>query len=172
MTNKMSFYRALKNLISVWCLFLFMLTGDVHAEPVPHLYTTGTVMEVDRCASAWLIKRFVDEEAIFKFYPESSLITNGIAFDRPEGKLQRTHNKATFEVILNEYDIIDLRLHYIAGLIHDIEINFWGKKDNPESRKFEAAVRERMSSSQNNDECLAICFRYFDQFLQALPIED
>lgn len=125
-------------------------------------------MEVDRCASAWLIKRFVDKEAVFKFYPKSSLITDGIVFDRPEGKLQRTHTKATFEVIIDEYDITDSRLHNIAGLLHDIEINFWGKKENPESRKFEATVRKFINSSPNNDECLAVCFRYFDQFLQGL----
>ena len=152
------------------CLAVLLVNTNMsYAEPGKHLYTTGEVMEVDRCASAWLIKRFVDQEAFFKLYPEESIITSGTVFDRPEAALQRTHNLSTFEVILHKYNINDDRLKQLAERIHDIEINFWGKKKHPDSRIFEAALRKQISNNeQNSEKCLADCFLYIDKFFQKL----
>ena len=123
-------------------------------------------MEVDRCASAWLIKRFVDKDAIFKFIPEGQLIRNGIAFDTPDADLCRTHNLSTFEVILDKYRISDKRLDQLAENIYDIEINFWGDKQSRKSYKVKLAVDEIIKTSKNNEECLSKCFQYFDRFLK------
>ncbi len=137
--------------------------GSLAESPGQHLYSTGSIMEVDRCASAWLIKRFIDQDAVFRLYSEQELITTGIVFDRPEAKLQRTHALATFEVIMSEYEIEDQRVQYLAELIHDIEINFWGKKDNPESRKLETDIQQLVKSKTNSEEALKACFDYLDQ---------
>lgn len=150
------------NMVS--CLVSF--SGMVYAAPASHLYTTGQTMEVDRCASAWLIKRFVDKEAVFAWYPENSLITDGIVFDRPEGNLQRTHSQSTFEVILDRYKITNPSLKKFGALLHDIEINFWGKRDSPISRKLEADVGKLISNGQKNAHCDEVCFQYFDQFFK------
>ncbi|MCP4023352.1 MAG: chromate resistance protein, partial [Desulfobacteraceae bacterium] len=54
------------------------------------LYSTGRMMEVDRCASAWLIKRHINPQAQFMFFEDGQLITQGISFDTPDSKFCRT----------------------------------------------------------------------------------
>ena len=63
-------------------------------------YTTWENMEIDKCASAWLIKRFVDKDAVFRFVPKGELITRGIPFDTPEAQIRRYHNLSAFEYIV------------------------------------------------------------------------
>ena len=155
----------MKNILTLLSL-LILLTTNTYSQDCSHLYSTGSVMEVDRCASAWLIKRFVDEDAIFKFIPEGELIRNGIAFDTPDAELCRTHNLSTFEVILDQYRISDKRLDQLAENIHDIEINFWGNKQSRRSCEVKRVVNEIIKTSENNEECLSKCFQYFDRFLK------
>ncbi len=159
----------------MFIFFAFVLSQvtleNCHAKSNPHLYVTGKTMEVDRCASAWLIKRFVDKEAVFKWLPKSSLATEGTVFDRPEGNLQRTCSLSSFEVILNRYNLTDERLVYMGSLINDIEVNFWGKRNNPESRKFELEVGELIDKSEDGAHCDVVCFQYFDQFFSSLNTE-
>jgi hypothetical protein len=122
-------------------------------------------MELDRCASAWLIKRFVNANAVFEFYPENSLITEGTVFDRPEGSLQRTHNQATFEVVMTRYNIKNDDLNYLGALIHDSEINFWGKRKYPESKELEINLKEEIAGLTGQD-ALNKCLQFFDDFIQ------
>jgi hypothetical protein len=156
------FETAVVHIFSLCCLLMIVSVGNTDAEEAPHLFATGEILEVDRCASAWLIKRFVDKEAVFVFYSTNDLITEGTPFDRPEGKLQRTHSKSTFEVIMQAYGITTPELQHIGQLIHDLEINFWGKKDNPESLQLAAEVRKQFQG-KSPELGLKACFSYFDQ---------
>ena len=133
-----------------------------------HIYSTGISMEPDKCASAWLIKRRIDKEAVFIFFPDGELITKGIPFDSPESILSRTHNLSTFEVIKNKYDIKDKYLDKIAIYIHDIEVNFWGKKQSQTSNKIKMELNKIIDNSSNSEECLKKCFVYFDTLLEGL----
>lgn len=151
---------------SVIFLMLTILPANALAVSKSHIYATGNVMEVDRCASAWLIKRFVDKQAVFKLYPEEEIIIEGIVFDRPEARLQRSHNQATFEVIMEEYGLEDAKLRNLAAHIHDIEINFWGAKENPESRKLATEIEQIIKSMKTSKECLQASFTYFDQLYE------
>lgn len=89
------------------------------------IFSTGDGLELDRVASAWLIKRFVLPEVRFRFFPEGQLISQGIAFDTPDASLQRTHKQSTFEVIKTHYGINDPRLTDLTAMIHENEVNFW-----------------------------------------------
>lgn len=148
--------------------FLCLLPFALNAQTNPHLYSTGSTLELDRCASAWLIKRYVDQDAVFKFFADGELIEEGTAFDTPDSKLTRTHNQATFEVILKAYNISDQRVHKLAAIIHDVEVNFWGAKQFQQSRIVEKDINRIISESKDNHECLVKCFRYFDRFIEGL----
>jgi hypothetical protein len=148
-------------------LFLCLLPFPLNAQANPHLYSTGSTLELDRCASAWLIKRYVDKDAVFKFFADGDLIEEGTAFDTPDSNLTRTHNQATFEVILKAYKISDQRVHRLAAIIHDVEVNFWGNKQFQQSRIVEKDINRIIAGSKDNDEVLEKCFRYFDRFINA-----
>jgi len=125
-------------------------------------YTTWENMEIDKCASAWLIKRFIDKNALFKFFPKGELITEGILFDVPEAEIRRYHNISTFEFLIKKYRIADPALQKIGKIIHDIEINYWGKKQIEESQKINDSIQEIIANSETSEEILKKSFIYFD----------
>ncbi|PID40498.1 MAG: hypothetical protein CR984_02865 [Proteobacteria bacterium] len=103
-----------------------LMVSVADSDSTQHLYATGTAMEPDRCASAWLIKRYVDPDARFSFFPDDQLIPEGIPFDPPDASMSRTHHISTFEVIIKKYGIKDIAVKQLADVIHSIEIDFFG----------------------------------------------
>ncbi len=156
----------MKNLLSL--LIFLSLAANTSNNKESHLYSTWDTMEVDKCASAWLIKRFIDKEAEFKFFPSGELITEGIPFDTPDSEFRRYHNMSTFESILKKYKIKDSSLIYIGKIMHDIEINFWGKKVIKETEEVEKEVRKIIDNSKDGHECFRRSFIYFDNLYNKL----
>jgi len=61
-----------------------------------------------RCASIWLIRSFVDIEAIFEFISRESEIPEGaIAFVLPKADLNPTETQTTFGMLIQRYDVTD-----------------------------------------------------------------
>lgn len=83
---------------------------------------------MDKLASIWLIKRFINLEAKIILYPKGDTITEGIPFDTPDAKFRRYHNISTYEMFRRHYGINDARCIYISKIVHDVEINTLEKK--------------------------------------------
>lgn len=150
-------------------IFFIVLVTSARAESDNHLFSTGRIMEIDRCASAWLIKRFADPEAEFLFFEDGRLITEGTAFDTPDARFTRTHNRATFEALMHHYHIDDHKLKTMAAAIHDLEINYWaGSHRNPLAVDMAASVNAIIQKTPEPEQCLEECFRYFDQVFDKL----
>jgi hypothetical protein len=154
--------------------FLLIVLPAVMAVADPgtpaHLYATGRTMEIDRCASAWLIKRYVDPKAHFKFYPDGELITEGTPFDTPEAELRRTHNQATFEVIMARYGLKEEGLAALARSIHEIEIGFWATSGrSPETTRLETTLGELLRNSETSPEAMQACFSFLDNYINPTP---
>ncbi len=160
----------LRILLTMFCLLVTSLGQACAAQYPPHVYATGNIMEIDRCASAWLIKRFVDEKAVFRFYPPESLITGIQTFDRPEGDWHRTHDKATFEVIAEDEGIKDRKITFIGNLIHDMEVNFWANKSNPETMRFASGLRRELEKGESSEDKLQRCFIFLDKYTAELVV--
>jgi hypothetical protein len=80
---------------------------------------------VDRMASAWLIKRFIDPNATFKFIEERELNagkTDGVAFDLRNGEFTHVGDLCTFEVLVKAFGIRDKAVKQIAGIVHDLDV--------------------------------------------------
>lgn len=158
----------LKKYILIILITMICLSGQAAAE----VYSTWDTLEPDKCASAWLLKRFVDKEAEFKFYPKGELISSGIPFDTPDAELRRYHNISTFESILRKYKLDDPVLMDIGIILHDIEVNFWGKKQRKESPEIEKSINEIVSNNSNTDRILAMSFKIFDNLYKKLKGEN
>ena len=89
------------------------------------LWVTRHRPHVDRCASAWLIKRFIDKEAIFEFVSRNSEIPkDAIGFTLPKAEIRPVEGvKTTFDVLLERYKVQDLVLKKIREIIRDYEFN-------------------------------------------------
>lgn len=89
------------------------------------LWVTRHEPHVDRCASAWLIKNFIDREALFEFISKESPIPKGaIAFTLPEAEIRPVEGKSTtFDVLVERYQVKDPIVAKIRELLRDFEID-------------------------------------------------
>ncbi|HDL65284.1 MAG TPA: hypothetical protein ENH12_07835 [Proteobacteria bacterium] len=140
-----------------------LLSLFLYSTGFTETYVTWDTMEIDKCASAWLIKRFIDKEAVFKFIPKGELVTDGIPFDTPDSKFRRYHNMSTFESILKEYKIQDPALIHIGQIIHDIEVSYWAGRQVEGSEELEKDIKEIIKSSSSPGESFIQGFKVLDE---------
>lgn len=76
---------------------------------------------VDRMASAWLIKNYIDKEAKFIFSQE--IDSSAISFDMQDATISHIGDLCTFEVLLKSFSLENEALLNIAKLIHNLDIN-------------------------------------------------
>jgi hypothetical protein len=101
---------------------------DSKADPIAALrgrtWVTRQGVHVDRIASAWLIRRFIDPEAVFKFVSGKSYRPSEgeLRFDMFQGEFTHEGDKCTFEVLLARVGSNDAALRAIAEIIHDIDL--------------------------------------------------
>ncbi|WXG47578.1 MAG: chromate resistance protein ChrB domain-containing protein [Candidatus Atabeyarchaeum deiterrae] len=88
-------------------------------------WVTRTKPHVDRCASAWLIKRFIDQKAKFEFISKDDPIPEGsIAFTLRKAEIKPVEGKkTTYDALLERYNVRDPAAIRIGKLIHDFEID-------------------------------------------------
>jgi hypothetical protein len=87
-------------------------------------WVTRTGVYVDRIASAWLIRRFIDPDARFKFVAAKGYVPEQgeLRFDMFEAEFTHEGDLCTFEVLLRRRGIADPALRAIAEIIHDIDL--------------------------------------------------
>lgn len=127
-----------------------------------HIYASWDTMEFDKCVAAWLIVRFIDENAQFVFYPQGTEIKEGIVFDVPGAKWSRKHRKCTSQCILESIDRKDPALERIVTMASQTELNFWQLDRWPETRDHFYKVKELMDQNPEPQECYKKTFLYFD----------
>jgi len=78
---------------------------------------------VDRSASAWLIRRFIDGKARFAFAPEDRVPPEAVPFDMfHERGFGHRGDDCTFETLQKQFKIRDRRVSVISEIIHDADI--------------------------------------------------
>jgi len=120
--------------------------GDVKTSPaVPpadklgnRVWVTRQQIQVDRIASAWLIRRFIDPQARFKFVASSGYQPEPgeLRFDMFEGEFTHQGDRCSFEVLLVHAGLSDPALAAIGEIIHDIDL-----KDDKYGRAETAGVK-------------------------------
>ena len=98
-------------------------------------WVTRTGIHIDRIASAWLIRRFIDPDARFKFVPAKGYRpeTGELRFDMFEAEFTHVGDRCTFEVLLEQVGLEDAALQAIAEIVHDIDLKE-SKFDRPETQ--------------------------------------
>lgn len=87
------------------------------------LWVTRPRPGVDRSASAWLIRRFIDPKARFAFAPEEQVPKEGVAFDMfRSGGFGHRGDECTFETLQKDFRIRDAKVEVIAEIIHDADL--------------------------------------------------
>jgi hypothetical protein len=86
-------------------------------------WVTRTGVHVDRMASAWLIRRFIDPEARFRFVGgHEEAVPGELRFDMFEAEFTHEGELCTFEVLLRRFAIQDKALARVGEIVHDIDL--------------------------------------------------
>ena len=94
------------------------------APPRGAVWVTRSGVFIDRIASAWLVRRFIDPSARFRFVaPSGYRHTPGeIRFDMPRGEYTHVGDRCTFEILLARFALeADAALCAIGEIVHDID---------------------------------------------------
>jgi hypothetical protein len=87
-------------------------------------WVTRRDIHVDRIACAWLIARFIDTRATFKFVSVKSYAARPgeLRFDMQAGEFTHEGDRCSFETLLYRTGIKDPALRAIGEIIHDIDL--------------------------------------------------
>jgi hypothetical protein len=124
---------------------------------------------IDRMASAWLIRRFVDTKAAFKFISESELAAigrNAVTFDIREGEFTHIGDLCTFEVLVKSFGIRDKAVRRIAEIVHDLDVKD-DKYGNPEGTGIEEILMGIRKTEKNDGDALERGMAVFEMLYQA-----
>ena len=144
-------------------------TKSDQAEYRGRTWVTRSDVFVDRMASAWLIRRFIDPEARFKFVADlkSRRAAAEVRFDMVGGEFTHVGDRCTFETLLDRFDLADPALHAIAEVVHDIDLkdDKYGRDDAPGIERVLAAI---VATHQDDDARIARAAQLFDDLYTLL----
>lgn len=87
-------------------------------------WATRQSIHIDRSASAWLIRRFIDTDAEFTFVAgPDDVPADAIAFDMRGVEFGHHGSDCTFETLLRRHDLADPVLWRIAEIVHEADID-------------------------------------------------
>jgi hypothetical protein len=116
---------------------------------------------VDRIASAWLIKRFVDPEAEFAFAPPDQVPSDAIPFDMAGVDLGHQGDDCTFETLLRRTGLGDRKLAMLAEIVHEADLKD-EKFARDEASGLELVLRGLLGAIKDDHEALALGMTLFD----------
>jgi hypothetical protein len=115
-------------------------------------FVTRAKVHVDRIATAWAIRRFVDPDAAFEFIDRNRDPTElaAIPFDMRGVELGHHGGKCTFEVLLEKYELRDPALRCMGEIIRAIDVRL--DDDSPPALVELAAAFDKIRDSAISDD--------------------
>ncbi len=116
---------------------------------------------VDRIASAWLIKRFIDPEAEFLFSPPEGFPAGAIPFDALGAEFGHQGEDCTFETVLKRCGLRDGRLAQLAEIVHEVDLRDQ-KFPRDEARGLDLVIRGLLAALKDDHQVLVHGLTLFD----------
>jgi hypothetical protein len=109
---------------------------------------------VDRVASAWLIRRFIDPHATFAWLEKPADLPKGaLGFDFDGAAFTHVGERVTFETLMASFDLEqDPALARLATIVHHLDV---GGEPVPEAAGFEAVMTGARERLEDDDALLA-----------------
>lgn len=124
---------------------------NTRKEMLNKIWVTRQNVHVDRIASAWLVKKWIDENAKFKFTPDKRYqpVEGEVRYDMFDAEYTHEGDKCTFEVLLERAKLDDPALIRIGEIIHDIDLKD-GKYGHEETSGI-ALLIQGLSATETDD---------------------
>jgi hypothetical protein len=130
-------------------------------ESTGGLWVTRPRPHVDRLASAWFIRRFVDPEARFVFAAPDARPPDAIPFDMVGAELGHEGDRCTFETLLSLSGRREPALTALAEIVHEADLRD-GKFARDEARGVDFAVRGLLAAIPTDEAVLASGLTLFE----------
>jgi hypothetical protein len=116
-------------------------------------WVTRQNIHVDRIACAWLIRRFIDPDARFRFVPGKTYVPRNreLRFDMFDAEFTHEGDKCSFEVLLERFGLRDPGLRAIAEIVHDIDLKD-GKYGRPDADGVASVISALAHSAKDDDD--------------------
>jgi hypothetical protein len=126
-------------------------------------WVTRNNLFVDRFACGWLIRRFVDQTAVFKYVadPQYCPKPGEVRFDMFDGEYTHVGDLCTFEVMIQRLRLEDRALVPIAEVVHDIDLKD-AKYGRSETDGFNALLTGIVASQPDDEYRMAEGLRLFE----------
>jgi hypothetical protein len=125
------------------------------------IWATRPGVHIDRAACAWLIRRFLDPDAVFVFVDDPADVpADATAFDMRGVELSHHGGDCSFETILRRHDVADPVLWRIAQIVHEADIDDQ-RYDAPEGPGLDVVLRG-LSLTCSDEQTLAVSGPVFD----------
>jgi hypothetical protein len=122
---------------------------------------------VDRLASAWLVRRFIDSKARIVWIKNAARKpAKALGFDFDGADFSHADDKVTFEVLMHSFDLqADPVLSQVGGIVHYLDV---GGIPVAEAAAVEAVLRGMRARCEDDDTLLAEASRLFDDLYAGL----
>lgn len=135
------------------------------------LWATRRRPWIDRLASAWLIRRFIDRDARFLWLATpADCPADALGFDFDGAAFTHIGAKVTFEVLIVSFGLMkDPALQKLGALVHYLDV---GGIPVPEAAGLQTLLRGMRRRVTDDDALVAEANRVFDSLYLALPGTD
>jgi hypothetical protein len=142
-----------------------------HSDLLGKTWVTRRGVQVDRIASAWLVRRFIDRDARFRFVdPKGAEIAPGeIRFDMMPGEFTHEGDRCTFETLVARAGIADPAVAEIAEIVHDIDLKD-GKYARADAAGIQRLLLGLVLSNPDDEGRLERGFALFDDMYQSFSV--
>jgi hypothetical protein len=131
-------------------------------------WVTRPGVKIDRMASAWFIRRFVDPKARFRFADPGAPKKDGeLRFDMIGGDFTHEADRCTFETLIGRVGLPDKGVRAIGEIVHDLDLKD-GKYGRAESAGVRMMLEGLMSRTENDEERIERALVIFDDLHEAL----
>jgi hypothetical protein len=143
--------------------------GDLAAYQ-GRLWVTRPRPGVDRMASAWLIRRFLDPRARFAFAADRRAVPEeGVPFDMYDVEFSHQGDGCTFETLCSVFGIRQPALSRIAAIVHDLDLKD-GRFGAPECATVSAMIEGLQLAIHDDDALLAQGITLFDSLYRSFEL--
>ena len=134
-------------------------------------WATRSNIWIDRIASAWLIRRFIDQQATFVWLTDTAEdLGDAIGFDFDGATFSHIGHLVTFEVLVHSFELDQMpALAKLAALVHYLDI---GGAPVPEAAGFVAMLAGAKEEHGGDDALLSAAGTLLDHLYAAFVAQD
>ena len=141
--------------------------NEGEARGAGRTWVTRRNIHVDRIASAWLIRGFIDRKAGFRFVdPKERGRPGELSFDMPGGDFTHDGDRCTFETLVARFGLADRALQEVAEIVHDIDLKD-AKFGRTEAAGLERILTGLVLTHPDDQARLESGFALFDQLYES-----